>query len=311
MLPVNIGQTGFIRGPLGFRGVDEWGRSLHSDAKIFYVDKSSLGANDANDGTDPNYPLLTIQQGLDNCVSGRGDTVYVVRRGTSAYAENLTLSKARVSLRAALPTGNAQRVAVVPAAGVALDLQNGALSFVCEGFRFYGTTFSVQLAADGPLFYNCDFSGDDVGVRFMGTNVDTNNTGSGAHFERCLIRECGGIGMRVGNAALMLHATNVNIRDCQFYGNVGADISDTGENGANPYWYQWHIHGNYFMTTAKAVYLDMEGGDALATGLMISGNFFNHLNLTASEIILPDAAVAAFIGNMDGSGMLTNALAPF
>ncbi len=275
----------------------------------FFVDGDN--GSDAKNGKSPSAAFATIQAAIDACTSGKGDVI-IVADIAGNYEENLTIAKSKVTIMASFTTGNSQRVAVAPTSGIALDVQEGALGLIVKGMRFYGTgSPAVQLAADGPRFEGCDFSGDDIGVKFVSTDSENSNTGSGAHFERCLFRECGAQGILLGNAAgKSFHATNVNVWNCQFYGNTGADISDTGENGAATYWYQWDIYGCRFMTTAKALYLDMEGGDATASDLLISNCYFAHLNLTSGEVKLPDAAKAVFIGNYDGLGVSKYDLTP-
>lgn len=46
--------------------------------RVYYVDNGLSGMSDSNEGTDPNHPLQTLQQGIDNCVDDQGDYVMVL-----------------------------------------------------------------------------------------------------------------------------------------------------------------------------------------------------------------------------------------
>lgn len=240
----------------------------------YYV--SAASGDNLNDGLTWDTSFATIQKAFDTVTTAVGDVIYVA---PGPYAENLTLAKSKVSIIAAVPTGNAKRVAVSPTSGIALDLQTGALSFVAVGFRFVGVGalgYGVQVGADGPLFYNCDLTADTShGALLRSRAAEESNTGSGSHFERCLFRDCGGKGIQTeaDSGTSSFHATNVNIIECQFYTNTDDDIGDA-EQAAATYFYQWLIKGNYFMTKSKAPYLDLDGSVNNGLDLLLAGNYF-------------------------------------
>ncbi len=275
----------------------------NTNGSLFFVD-DTLG-NDGNPGDTVERPLKTIQAAINKCTDAAGETIFVY---PGTYVENLTLAKSNVAMHAAIQRGNANFVEVAPTTGIALDVRAGALSFVCSGMRFVGTSAAaVWLAADGASFDFCDFTSDTShGLVFKGQTVEAANTGSGAQISRCLFRECGGNGIQVGGASgKSFFATNVNIYDSQFYLNAATgDIKDQAEAGGQTYFSQWCIRGNMFMTRNKAVYLGMSGGSGTSECL-ICGNFFANdtsaTDLDATKIALPTGAV--FAGNYTATGI--------
>ena len=267
---------------------------------VFYVD----GTNglDTDDGLSWTTAKKTIQDALDACTSGNGDHV-VVLPGT--YAENLVLTaKHNVHLIAVPRHGNSKRVAVAPASGIGLDLAQSN-RFVARGIRFVGTSaVGCRSDGEGALFEDCDFTSDTShGLEFLAA-TDTDFTGSGTVFQRCIFRECGGAGLRLSvgtGVALGLNATNVNVLDSQFYLNTGDDIDDDAGAGSPTYFYQWEITGNRFMTRNKTVYLDMDGG--VTAECLIAGNYFaDDAGLDGTKIALATGAV--FSGNFQAAGVV-------
>jgi len=89
----------FYGGQMGVPGSDTpLGHRMASRSMVYYVDKTNPDANNANDGTDPRYPKLTIQSAINahnaliNWVDAFGglrpfSTIYI---GPGEYVENLT-----------------------------------------------------------------------------------------------------------------------------------------------------------------------------------------------------------------------------
>ena len=72
-MPVQTLSTGYIEEReqvWGFGGTREEARVTGVDAPIFYVNWSHANANDDNDGTDPNWPMKTLQALVDRSVAG-------------------------------------------------------------------------------------------------------------------------------------------------------------------------------------------------------------------------------------------------
>jgi len=266
----------------------------------FYVRATGSDADNGGSWADA---FLTIQKALDSCTSGASDTIFVETGST--FAENLVLTaKHDVTLIAVGVRANSKRLAVAPAAGIALDLAQSD-RFTAIGFRFVGTS-AVGVRSDGEAAYfeNCDFTSDTShGFEFLGATV-TDNTGSGTVFEGCVFRECGGAGLRLSKGTgdvLGIQATNVNVRNSQFYLNTGDDIDDDAGSESPTYFYQWEISGCKFMTRNKTVYLDMDGG--VSAECLIAGNYFANDGpaLTGTQIALATGAV--FAGNFDANGV--------
>lgn len=251
-------------------------------------------------GASASAPLATIGAALS---AASNNDVIIVAPGT--YAENLVTTKTHISLIAGAPSGNAKRVAVAPATGIALDLRTGCLAFAAAGIRFVGTSaVGAKIAADGCAFYDCDFTSDTShGCSLVGQTVDAANTGSGTQFENCIFRECGGMGLNQGfTTGKTLFATNVNVWNCQFYLNTGADIGDENEGIGNGYWNQWDINGCKFMDLAKATILAMKGGNAGAD-ILISNCFFNRRSgMANTECAIP--ADATMVACYEGTGII-------
>ena len=68
-----IGNAGFFRG---------WGGGYN-----IFVDQNNDNASDSNSGFDANYPLSTIQQGVDNARAMSGDTIFVLQNDGWTYGE--------------------------------------------------------------------------------------------------------------------------------------------------------------------------------------------------------------------------------
>ena len=254
----------------------------------WFVDNTD--GDNTNDGRSWQFAKATIQAAVNAAVAE--DTI-LIKPGTN-YAENVTVTaKHGLTLMAAGVPGNSKRVAIAPTTGIALTLaQNKRVSVI--GIRCVGVADVGCLSdSEGSYFENCDFTSDTVhGFKFF-ANTDNDYTGSGSVFEYCLFRDCGGAGLRLfkggptaASPGYGLQATNVNLYHCQFYRNTGDDIDDDAGTESPTYWYQWHIDMCYFMNRGKSEYLDMNGGDA-GQDLLISNCYFNHANVTATEIQLP------------------------
>ena len=290
-----------IQGQNVITGAIKRGQVVRRPGVEYYVD--AVNGSSAADGESWETALSTVQAALNKCVDGRGDTVYL-HTGTT-FAENLVLTaKDDVQLIAVQVAGNSKRLIIAPAAGIALDIAQSD-RFAAVGVRFVGTSaVGVRSDGEGAYFENCDFTSDTShGFHFLGATA-TANTGSGTVFDGCVFRECGGAGLRSSKGTgvcLGLQATNVNVRDCQFYLNTGDDIDDDSGSESPTYFYQWEISGCKFMSRNKAVYLDMNGG--VSAECLICGNWFANdgAALTATQIALATGAV--FVGNFDANGV--------
>ena len=88
----------------GVSGLENVGGQVFDVGASGYVAYAGVGASDTNDGLSPQKPLSTILAGLNKCVSGRGDTVALLP-GSYTVTAALTMSKADVTLKSAIPVG--------------------------------------------------------------------------------------------------------------------------------------------------------------------------------------------------------------
>lgn len=172
-LPGLIRDPSRYPGQMGVPGADvDEGLRLLPTSKTLYVDKGHAAANDSNDGTDPKYPLLTIQ-GAVNKLSNDGDAI-VVYPGT--YTESVvTLDSVPgpnyVSIIGAGPSRHAVYWKTDVAANPALTLN--AIGWRVSGFRFGSIALSTAAAvllsntgdnvADRSVIDNCIFDGGGIG----------------------------------------------------------------------------------------------------------------------------------------------------
>ena len=158
--------------------------------KTYYVDTYHAATSDNNAGTDPNYPLKSIQAALDLCVADQNDYVYVI----DAYAEDSTAivptkqmfhlvgiqnpQTPWVNLNAASDTENI------------LDLLNGGGNYSeIAGMGFGGGATvkgGIYMAqAIGMWIHHCSF-----GHSFCGDTPDYGIHGGSQNQENCLVEDC-------------------------------------------------------------------------------------------------------------------------
>ncbi len=260
----------------------------------FFVDKTN--GSDGDNGLDPTTAFATIQKAVDSAKTASGELIFIF---PGTYAENVIVAKDDITFIAVAGFGNSERVGIAPAAGVALVL-NQTKRFSAYNIRFAGASHAVQSDGEGSLFLGCDLSGTTGdGCKFLSA-TDTDFTGSGTLFEGCVIRECGGAGIKVykgTGVCLGLQATNVNVYNCQFYLNTDDDINDDAAGGTETYYSQWSIRGCHFMTQNKTSYLDLDGGSG-STELLVSDCYFAvddasaGNRLSSTQVALPTGGVA-------------------
>src|SRR3990167_5748519 len=146
-LPSNLGAEGVQVGDLVILGSGSMYTLLSNHTALllaggapgsdFYV--SPTGDN-ANSGLSPDLPRADIQDVHDNLVvSGNGDRINLIAfTNTTDFVENVTITKRDVSIRAAIPVGNARFATVAQATGVALTLSDSAWGFTSFGVRYVG-----------------------------------------------------------------------------------------------------------------------------------------------------------------------------
>ncbi len=259
MLFPNVRLQPFYPGQMGVPGSDApLGLRWTSMGYVLYVDTDHPDASDNNDGWDPNAPLATIQQAVDNLytiqarVAAAGtphepaatNSVIVVAPGT--YAENVVIDANDPDYCTILGGGNGKYPVILDA----------------------GTGDAITCDAYGWRFENLHFKPENGAAGIKLTRV----AGSGA--EGTLIKNCffnggwsgTGFGVELNGAP-----ANVSIIGCRFaeFAADGACITVTDTSTADPY--QTHIIGCTFQESDEYVTRDCAGG---WNASLIQGNVF-------------------------------------
>jgi len=288
--------------------------SFSKDSKVFFVDATN--GNDGNDGLDVARPVATIQKAVDLAVTDRGDTI-MVAPGT--YAETVTVtSKNYLSIIGMVIPGYA-KPDVAPTTGIALNSVT-TQGLVLRHMRFVSTdSDTVVNQGNGFLFQDCVFDGNagqaatEANLRLVGNADDDSFTASEGRIIDCMFRGCGGDALifQHANAPNGVGCTDVEVLGCRFYNNTGDDIATAANTsgGGVGICRDVLIHDCRFMTTDKAVYLDMDqasfaGGDTAVNDGLISYNFFaDDAALDATKIDI-SGTTYRFVGNYNAIGVV-------
>jgi len=284
----------------GFAGTDRYGNLGGNQGHVFYVDAEAATASDANDGTDPEAPFLTMQAAVDACVSGRGDLIFI---NPGEYAEDVSVTKNYVSLIGSMEGGYA-RPDLVGLAGPSLTVH--AQGFVMRHVRVAAITGmdAVVQQGNGFKYLDCVFDGDTANDFNLLPDLDNDSyTASEGLIEKCTFR-WGGKGLMFTNPGPGVEGgispTDVVVRKCQFYQHTTNDIDDTYVGGNDTTFYDCLITGCQFLTVSAAyVYILLTAG-ANNTG-MISDCYFADADVLNTQVVLP--AGIMFVGNFDVTGI--------
>lgn len=226
---------------MGVRGSDNpLGLRTVSMGYVMYVDGDHANASDSNDGTDPNAPLATIQQAVDNLytiqarVAAAGtphepsavNSVIVVAPGT--YDENIVIDTNDPDYCTIVGGGNGKYpVILAPSSGDAIT---------CDAY--------------GWRFENLHFQPADDGAGIKLTRV------SGAGAEGTEIVNCffnGGWGTGLYGVEFNGAPANVSILGCRFaeFGEDSICITVTDTSTADPY--QMHVMGCTFQESENYI----------------------------------------------------------
>ena len=235
---------------LGIPATGDEAKVVPGDHKVFYVNSAHPNANDANYGTDPEYPLATIQELIDRSTGDSSivapaladyDTVFVSGTVsedvvTGDYTEMPSyVSIIGVGPTKYSPTWQGSTTANVPA----LDLR-------CVGWRISGFRFSAdrKTAAAMVVLRHTDSGANDIAIR---TQIDN------CYFD----------GGTVGLYGIETHGCyDVRISDCDFTlwnnaGNTSTGIISTTTPAAVPY--RQYIQRCNFYDNDNAVDCAMNG----------------------------------------------------
>lgn len=293
----------FYPGQWGIQGSDApLGIRVAPRGVTLYVDNSAPTANDDNDGTDPNYPLVTITEALSKCTSGQGDIIKVM---PGSYEENLVVSKDYVTIEGVLEGGYA-RPDIEGDAGVALTVH--AQGFVARHVRIAADAGQIGVIQQGNgfLFDDCVVDGDGAQcVQLLPDLDDDTYSASEGVIQGSLIRG-GTIGIEFKNPGPGVEGgigpTDVVVQGNRFYNQTTNAIKDVDTAGSNDTTFaDCLVAGNFFMEVGAAfVYITLTAGGN-NTGL-IGGNIFADADILAAQMVLPAGVIQA--GNFDTAGFV-------
>ncbi len=161
--PLYPGQWGILGSdsPLGVRH--------YPQGVAYYVDITNPNANDNNDGTDPNFPLLTLAAAYVKCTAGQNDVVFMICN-TASYAPTATLTWAKdfthlIGISPNIALGQRCRIVNTTANDLASLFVLSGSGCLVKNIQFFD---GKDNAADGQcvtvtgnrnLFENCYFAG--------------------------------------------------------------------------------------------------------------------------------------------------------
>lgn len=226
MLPL-VRLNPFYPGQFGIPGSDNsLGLRQVPQSKVLYVDYDNPGANDNNDGTDPNYPLATIQEAV-NKLEHNFDVIRVRSidpSGESVVTPDYATGPSYVTLEGVGDTPYSPYWVSRAADTPCLDMR--AVGWRVTGFRFGGPTAAACIE-----LRHTDSGANDIAIR----TIIENNL-----FD----------GLTVGLAGIITHGCyDVWIRNniFQLFNNAG-NTATCILVGATPLAipYRCHIVGNIF-----------------------------------------------------------------
>jgi len=205
--------------------VDGYAGGLIAGRNIFFVDAQHTSSNDANVGTDPNFPLKTITQAYNNCTTDIGDII-VIKGADYRYRETdtLTILKDGITI-------------IGPGWGCEWN-NNGSLA----------GGYVVKVEAKGVRIANIQISLNDSGAGIYVGDGNANKNAAMCTIENCFIRgdwlTATGPGASVGIGIEVDGASMCTIRNNHIWAwGTGIDVSD----GAYRTSYGAHIYDNFIM----------------------------------------------------------------
>ena len=200
---------------------------------------SGADGSDSNDGDKVEHPLKTIQQGLDNCVTGRGDTVVLLPGGVTITAA-LTMIYADVTLTGYTETGPLTRnPSVITCATDSVEMISiDAANVTVENLTLdhNTTTANIDLIDIGDATVSTDFvlrnlflDMEGSATNTDGINVSADTVSTNGLIEGCRIHDYDQDGIVIGAGN-----DEITVRNCWIYDGVSANqgqyaISNAGD----------------------------------------------------------------------------------
>jgi len=152
----------FYPGQWGILGSDSpLGLRTDTRGSVFYVDSGHARANDANTGTDPDAPLMTITRALVRCTTNANDFILVRQLTNALETFPINITKNRVHLLSTFYRyGHGPEIRpVADTAGITLNADNVEIAgFEISGGNTNGCIASGTLATWGADIHHCRFA---------------------------------------------------------------------------------------------------------------------------------------------------------
>lgn len=232
--------------------------------RVFWVGAQvaadGVGPSDGNSGTSPQQAFATIQKGLDQCASGRGDVVAVLP-GTYTITAPITMTNADVTLMSAHPVGPWERSPVVITAAATYD--NNVITVDADNCKIIGIEidcgFTTVTASQEVVQLNSTNTTTDIYGAVIQNCYFHMGRAAGAASAADADLDCIRVGLDANDAAI-----GTVIRGCVIYGYDEDAISiSVGSNGAV-------IDSNYI--TDNGATAGSNGVKILALQAMVTNN---------------------------------------
>lgn len=208
---------------------------------IFFV-HSGTGDDTANDGTNPDAPLATIDAAIGSCTASKGDVIYVL----PGHAENVTTAtgiNCDVAGIKIIGLGHGNLKPTVSFTAAAGSITVGAANVWIENLKLVanfatGVTSGVTIAAagDGCTLKDCDFRDTSAANEFL-IHVSVATTVTDLNVIGCTFFTAAG---SMTNSFLFAgSSTNTRFQDCIWYVDSSDSVIDHETTAAVNFWMEY------------------------------------------------------------------------
>lgn len=229
-------------GQFGVHGAwTETGLRQDTTGAIFWVNPNSTYAEDAQDGTDPNYPLATVERALALCQAYRNDVIIVSPNAGWQYADTRVGYTTRINEEVVVSVPGVRIVGQFPASPLGVVWDPVTDSGVCITVR------AIDVLIEGFCFSN------ESGVTTpIGILAEWNGGATALYGDNLTVRHCYfANGMEDG--ILLDYAWCSDIHSNYFSDCTGDAIGNPSVYGDPDYSL---IHDNLFMNNNAAIHLN-------------------------------------------------------